>query len=126
LQILWMGINVFLFAYYYNFYNTNIKFFYTLKLLGPALPWARAPAAVLNFNCLLVLLPVCRNLLSLSRRACMVRYISFFSNAAVFKLKQLVIQCYFVLVLPSQDTTDLRQKHKVPSTLRLHDCFDDM
>ncbi|PIO33163.1 hypothetical protein AB205_0082470, partial [Aquarana catesbeiana] len=32
-----------------------------------ALAWARAPAACLNFNCLLILLPVCRNLLSFLR-----------------------------------------------------------
>uniref|UniRef100_A0A8D3EBK8 NADPH oxidase 2 n=1 Tax=Scophthalmus maximus TaxID=52904 RepID=A0A8D3EBK8_SCOMX len=32
-----------------------------------ALSWARAPAACLNFNCMLILLPVCRNLLSLLR-----------------------------------------------------------
>uniref|UniRef100_A0A8C1I903 NADPH oxidase 2 n=1 Tax=Cyprinus carpio TaxID=7962 RepID=A0A8C1I903_CYPCA len=32
-----------------------------------ALSWARAPAACLNFNCMLILLPVCRNLLSFLR-----------------------------------------------------------
>ncbi|EFB23049.1 hypothetical protein PANDA_001343, partial [Ailuropoda melanoleuca] len=32
-----------------------------------ALPLARAPAACLNFNCMLILLPVCRNLLSFLR-----------------------------------------------------------
>ncbi|KAJ3584133.1 hypothetical protein NHX12_014629, partial [Muraenolepis orangiensis] len=32
-----------------------------------ALSWARAPAACLNFNCMLILLPVCRNLLSILR-----------------------------------------------------------
>ncbi|MGH0160271.1 UNVERIFIED_CONTAM: hypothetical protein FKN15_053107 [Acipenser sinensis] len=39
-------------------------------LILPALAWARAPAAVLNFNCLLILLPVCRNLLSFIRGSC--------------------------------------------------------
>lgn len=39
-----------------------------------ALSWARAPAAVLNFNCMLILLPVCRNLLSLIRGSFMVSY----------------------------------------------------
>lgn len=38
-----------------------------------ALAWARAPAAVLNFNCMLILLPVCRNLLSLIRGSFVVR-----------------------------------------------------
>ncbi|MBN3299523.1 CY24B protein, partial [Amia calva] len=35
-----------------------------------ALSWARAPAACLNFNCMLILLPVCRNLLSFLRGSC--------------------------------------------------------
>ncbi|XP_072251535.1 NADPH oxidase 1 [Leuresthes tenuis] len=63
----WMGINIFLFVWFYLFYDLGEKFFYTRHLLGSALAWARAPAAVLNFNCLLILLPVCRNLLSLLR-----------------------------------------------------------
>lgn len=63
----WMAINIFLFVYFYFFYDLGPQFFYTRHLLGSALPWARAPAAVLNFNCMLILLPVCRNLLSLLR-----------------------------------------------------------
>ncbi|KAG7266516.1 hypothetical protein CRUP_036532 [Coryphaenoides rupestris] len=65
--IVWMGINIFLFVWFYFFYDLGEQFFYTRHLLGSALAWARAPAAVLNFNCLLILLPVCRNLLSLLR-----------------------------------------------------------
>ncbi|CAL8263260.1 unnamed protein product [Lota lota] len=65
--IVWMGINIFLFVWFYLFYDLGQQFFYTRHLLGSALSWARAPAAVLNFNCLLILLPVCRNLLSLIR-----------------------------------------------------------
>ncbi|XP_041846751.1 NADPH oxidase 1 [Melanotaenia boesemani] len=65
--VVWMGINIFLFVWFYLFYDHGPQFFYTRHLLGSALAWARAPAAVLNFNCLLILLPVCRNLLSLIR-----------------------------------------------------------
>ncbi|XP_036933136.1 NADPH oxidase 1 [Acanthopagrus latus] len=65
--VVWMGINTFLFVWFYLFYDLGPRFFYTRHLLGSALAWARAPAAVLNFNCLLILLPVCRNLLSLIR-----------------------------------------------------------
>ncbi|XP_039976430.1 NADPH oxidase 1 [Xiphias gladius] len=65
--VVWMGINTFLFVWFYLFYDLGDQFFYTRHLLGSALAWARAPAAVLNFNCLLILLPVCRNLLSLIR-----------------------------------------------------------
>ncbi|XP_074505534.1 NADPH oxidase 1 [Sebastes fasciatus] len=65
--VIWMGINIFLFVWFYFFYDLGDEYFYTRHLLGSALAWARAPAAVLNFNCLLILLPVCRNLLSLLR-----------------------------------------------------------
>uniref|UniRef100_A0A8B9GVF7 FAD-binding FR-type domain-containing protein n=1 Tax=Astyanax mexicanus TaxID=7994 RepID=A0A8B9GVF7_ASTMX len=65
--VVWMGINIFLFVHFYLFYDLGPQFFYTRQLLGSALAWARAPAAVLNFNCMLILLPVCRNLLSLIR-----------------------------------------------------------
>uniref|UniRef100_A0A674D296 NADPH oxidase 1 n=1 Tax=Salmo trutta TaxID=8032 RepID=A0A674D296_SALTR len=67
LQVVWMTINIFLFLWFYFFYDLGDQFFYTRHILGSALAWARAPAAVLNFNCLLILLPVCRNLLSLIR-----------------------------------------------------------
>ncbi|KAM8848850.1 NADPH oxidase 1 isoform 1-T2 [Synchiropus picturatus] len=65
--VIWMGINIFLFVWFYLLYDLGDDFFYTRHLLGSALAWARAPAAVLNFNCMLILLPVCRNLLSLIR-----------------------------------------------------------
>lgn len=97
-----MGINIFLFVWFYLFYDLGQQFFYTRHLLGvsegvrgdlvkspwmyfininniyspsqSALAWARAPAAVLNFNCMLILLPVCRNLLSLIRGSFVVRF----------------------------------------------------
>ncbi|XP_036264119.1 cytochrome b-245 heavy chain [Pipistrellus kuhlii] len=65
--LVWLGLNVFLFVWYYRVYDIPLKFFYTRKLLGSALALARAPAACLNFNCMLILLPVCRNLLSFLR-----------------------------------------------------------
>uniref|UniRef100_A0A8C4SNZ6 NADPH oxidase 1 n=1 Tax=Erpetoichthys calabaricus TaxID=27687 RepID=A0A8C4SNZ6_ERPCA len=65
--MVWMGINIFLFVYYFIFYDQGPQFYYTRHLLLSALAWARAPAAVLNFNCMLILLPVCRNLLSFIR-----------------------------------------------------------
>ncbi|XP_006133990.1 NADPH oxidase 2 [Pelodiscus sinensis] len=65
--LVWLGLNAFLFWWYYRVYDVPKKFYYSRELLGSALPWARAPAACLNFNCLLILLPVCRNLLSFLR-----------------------------------------------------------
>ncbi|XP_034404159.1 cytochrome b-245 heavy chain isoform X1 [Cyclopterus lumpus] len=64
--LVWLGINAFLFVHFYMAFLVE-KWFYTRVLLGHALPWARAPAACLNFNCMLILLPVCRNLLSFLR-----------------------------------------------------------
>ncbi|XP_078066514.1 NADPH oxidase 2-like [Mustelus asterias] len=68
--VVWLGINIFLFVYYYMHYEYNPKFQYTRAIIGSALAWARAPAASLNFNCLLILLPVCRNLLTFLRGSC--------------------------------------------------------
>ncbi|CAK6980106.1 cytochrome b-245 heavy chain [Scomber scombrus] len=64
--LVWLGINAYLFVQFYLNFLVE-RWFYTRVLLGQALSWARAPAACLNFNCMLILLPVCRNLLSLLR-----------------------------------------------------------
>uniref|UniRef100_A0A8C9W595 NADPH oxidase 2 n=1 Tax=Scleropages formosus TaxID=113540 RepID=A0A8C9W595_SCLFO len=64
--LVWLGINAFLFVHFYMQFLVE-RWFYSRAILGQALPWARAPAACLNFNCMLILLPVCRNLLSFLR-----------------------------------------------------------
>nr|XP_009683266.1 PREDICTED: NADPH oxidase 1 [Struthio camelus australis] len=66
----WLGINVFLFTYYFVYFNHDERYFYTREILGSALAWARASAKCLNFNSMLILLPVCRNLLSFLRGTC--------------------------------------------------------
>uniref|UniRef100_A0A8C5PKH3 NADPH oxidase 1 n=1 Tax=Leptobrachium leishanense TaxID=445787 RepID=A0A8C5PKH3_9ANUR len=66
----WLGLNIFLFVYFFMIFEKGKKYAYTRVLLGSALAWARGSAACLNFNCLLILLPVCRNLLSFLRGAC--------------------------------------------------------
>uniref|UniRef100_A0A8C3RJI7 NADPH oxidase 1 n=1 Tax=Chelydra serpentina TaxID=8475 RepID=A0A8C3RJI7_CHESE len=66
----WLGLNVFLFVYYFLLFDRDKKFYYTRVLLGSALAWARASAKCLNFNSMLILLPVCRNLLSFLRGTC--------------------------------------------------------
>ncbi|XP_074863716.1 NADPH oxidase 1 [Carettochelys insculpta] len=68
--VTWLGLNVFLFTYYFLLFDRDKKFFYTRVLLGSALAWARASAKCLNFNSMLILLPVCRNLLSFLRGTC--------------------------------------------------------
>uniref|UniRef100_A0A8C3TBV8 Uncharacterized protein n=1 Tax=Chelydra serpentina TaxID=8475 RepID=A0A8C3TBV8_CHESE len=42
-------------------------YLYTRVMLGSTLAWARASATCLNFNCMLILLPVSRNLISFIR-----------------------------------------------------------
>jgi len=64
----WAGIQVGLFGYYFYYFHTDPRFAYTRRILGFGLAFARAPANCLNFNCMLILLPVCRNLLSFTRR----------------------------------------------------------
>ncbi|XP_068104134.1 NADPH oxidase 1 isoform X2 [Hyperolius riggenbachi] len=68
--IAWLGMNIFLFTYYFLIYENGRSYSYTRFILGSALAWARGSAACLNFNCLLILLPVCRNLLSFLRGTC--------------------------------------------------------
>lgn len=63
----WLALNAFLFVWFYLVYDVGPKYYYSRELYGHALAWARAPAACLNFNCMLILLPVCRNLLSFLR-----------------------------------------------------------
>ncbi|XP_029785607.1 NADPH oxidase 1 isoform X4 [Suricata suricatta] len=66
----WLGLNVFLFVHAFLSYEKADKYFYTREILGSALAWARASARCLNFNSMLILLPVCRNLLSFLRGTC--------------------------------------------------------
>uniref|UniRef100_A0A8C2RSR1 Uncharacterized protein n=1 Tax=Capra hircus TaxID=9925 RepID=A0A8C2RSR1_CAPHI len=70
-QLVWLGMNVFLFVWYYRVYDIPDKFFYTRKLLGVSI--SSISHACLNFNCMLILLPVCRNLLSFLRGSSAVR-----------------------------------------------------
>ncbi|XP_048210511.1 NADPH oxidase 3 [Perognathus longimembris pacificus] len=63
----WLAMNVYLFVDTFCWYEEDESFLYTRVILGSALAWARASAACLNFNCMLILLPVSRNLLSFVR-----------------------------------------------------------
>uniref|UniRef100_A0A4W3H9E0 NADPH oxidase 3 n=1 Tax=Callorhinchus milii TaxID=7868 RepID=A0A4W3H9E0_CALMI len=57
----------FLFVSTFLLYERGEAYIYTRALLGSTLAWARASAMCLNFNCLLILLPVSRNLISFFR-----------------------------------------------------------
>ena len=63
--LVWLAINVYLFVSTYFQYAEEKKFFYLKYVIRGGLPIARGAASVLRFNCMLVLLPVCRNLINL-------------------------------------------------------------
>uniref|UniRef100_A0A8C9NYF1 NADPH oxidase 3 n=1 Tax=Spermophilus dauricus TaxID=99837 RepID=A0A8C9NYF1_SPEDA len=67
--VLWLGVNLYLFIDTFLWYEEEESFHYTRALLGSTLAWARASALCLNFNCMLILLPVSRNLISFMRGA---------------------------------------------------------
>ena len=68
LKVLWLLVNGFLFAWFYLKYDKGDEWFYLRLLIGPNLAVARGSAACLNFNCMLILIPVCRNFLAFVRR----------------------------------------------------------
>lgn len=60
----WLLINIALFTYqYWNFQATD-QFYYMRLRTREALAMARAPALPINFNVIIILLPICRNLIS--------------------------------------------------------------
>lgn len=65
--IIWMSINVALFVSTYLNYGTTKKYHYLRTIIKGGLPFARGAAMALNFNCMLVLLSMCRNIISLIR-----------------------------------------------------------
>ncbi|KFR11897.1 NADPH oxidase 3 [Opisthocomus hoazin] len=67
--LVWLGLNFYLFIDTFHWYEDEDAYIYTRIMLGSTLAWARASATCLNFNCMLILLPVSRNLISFLRGA---------------------------------------------------------
>ncbi|XP_006802158.1 NADPH oxidase 4 isoform X2 [Neolamprologus brichardi] len=65
--ILWLGVNTWLFISTFLLYFTGQQYHYLYKMLGLGLCISRASATVLNLNCSLVLLPMCRSLVTFVR-----------------------------------------------------------
>ncbi|KAK0140589.1 NADPH oxidase 4 [Merluccius polli] len=65
--VLWLGANTWLFLRTFLTYSTGQQYYYLYKMLGLGLCISRASASVLNLNCSLVLLPMCRSLLTCLR-----------------------------------------------------------
>ncbi|XP_061638402.1 NADPH oxidase 4 isoform X2 [Phyllopteryx taeniolatus] len=65
--MLWLGTNTWLFVKTFLMYSGGQQYHYLYKMLGLGLCISRASASVLNLNCSLVLLPMCRSLLTFVR-----------------------------------------------------------
>ncbi|KAI5763663.1 NOX4 [Gulo gulo luscus] len=64
---IWLSLNVLLFWKTFLLYNQGPEYYYLHQMLGLGLCLSRASASVLNLNCSLILLPVCRTLLAYLR-----------------------------------------------------------
>ncbi|NXC18822.1 NOX4 oxidase, partial [Corythaeola cristata] len=63
----WLSVNVWLFWKTFLLYYQGLQYYYLHQMLGLGLCVSRASASVLNLNCCLVLLPMCRVLLAFLR-----------------------------------------------------------
>ncbi|XP_010632022.1 NADPH oxidase 4 isoform X4 [Fukomys damarensis] len=66
-ELIWLSLNVLLFWKTFLLYNQGPEYHYLHQMLGLGLCISRASAAVLNLNCSLILLPMCRTLLAYLR-----------------------------------------------------------
>eukprot|EP00074_Homo_sapiens_P095242 XP_016873330.1 NADPH oxidase 4 isoform X1 [Homo sapiens] len=67
LGFIWLSMNVLLFWKTFLLYNQGPEYHYLHQMLGLGLCLSRASASVLNLNCSLILLPMCRTLLAYLR-----------------------------------------------------------
>ncbi|XP_078514547.1 NADPH oxidase 4 isoform X2 [Lissotriton helveticus] len=60
--VFWLALNLWLFCGSFLYYS-GPQYYYLLQMIGLGLCVSRASASVLNLNCCLILLPICRTLL---------------------------------------------------------------
>ncbi|XP_022081729.1 NADPH oxidase 1-like [Acanthaster planci] len=70
LVFLWFLANLIAWLASYFTYTNSDEYFYIRILMGASLPVARASATCLNLNSMMILLPVCRNIISFLRGSC--------------------------------------------------------
>lgn len=63
----WLLINIILFIYNFVLFQDSDRYYYMRVRVREALAFARAPSLPINFNVILILLPICRNLISFMR-----------------------------------------------------------
>uniref|UniRef100_F7F2V7 NADPH oxidase 4 n=1 Tax=Ornithorhynchus anatinus TaxID=9258 RepID=F7F2V7_ORNAN len=66
-SLIWLSVNMLLFWKTFLLYYQGPEYYYLYQMLGLGLCLSRASASVLNFNCSLILLPMCRTLLAFLR-----------------------------------------------------------
>lgn len=68
--LIWLGVNIYQVVRTVLTYEKGERYYYIRYLTGPGVSVAKAGGAVLNLNSMLILLPVCRNLISFFRGSC--------------------------------------------------------
>ncbi|KAI4898998.1 hypothetical protein NFI96_024452 [Prochilodus magdalenae] len=63
----WLAVSAWLFWRTFTLYSSGMQYYYLHQMLGLGLCISRASASVLNLNCSLVLLPMCRSVLTTLR-----------------------------------------------------------
>ncbi|GCB64560.1 hypothetical protein scyTo_0007555 [Scyliorhinus torazame] len=95
--IFWLSINVLLFWKTFTLYYYGAQYYYLHRMLGLGLCISRASASVLNMNCSLVLLPMCRTLLAFLRGSH--KFTSRKARRLLDKSKTFHITCGFTICL---------------------------
>ncbi|KAL7825475.1 hypothetical protein AOLI_G00326820 [Acnodon oligacanthus] len=65
--VVWLAVSVWLFWRTFSLYSSGPQYYYLHQMLGLGLCLSRGSASVLNLNCSLVLLPMCRSVLTTLR-----------------------------------------------------------
>ncbi|XP_067842432.1 NADPH oxidase 4 isoform X3 [Heptranchias perlo] len=95
--LFWLSINVLLFWKTFTLYYYGAQYYYLHRMLGLGLCISRASASVLNMNCSLVLLPMCRTLLAFLRGS--QKVMSRKARRLLDKSKTFHITCGFTICL---------------------------
>ncbi|XP_029649052.1 NADPH oxidase 4-like [Octopus sinensis] len=100
IMVLWAFICVLLFYRTYNRYKYEPRFYYVHQMLGSSLCISRGSAAVINLNCGLVLLPMCRVVVT-SLRGILRKMSMYTMRVIIDSCKGFHIACAYAIVLSS-------------------------
>ncbi|KAJ3106324.1 hypothetical protein HDU97_006522 [Phlyctochytrium planicorne] len=94
---LWILVNLLLFLFTYLYYASTPDFRTFRYYLGPTLGVARGAAACLNLSCGIILVPVCRNLISLLRGSIVSKIVPFDQNIEFHRIVGMTV-CWWTFV----------------------------